>query len=331
MTVFTVDELWLDGWRGRAAVASDGSSCRLARPGDPHPEGHLEGTVFPGFRDSHVHLGLIDGTRLMAGGIAAVDDFGWSLDVARGWPGAAGLPIVTMAGQLLTAPGGYPTASGWAPPGAALEIDGPDAAAAAVDAQLEAGAGFIKVALNSDAGPVLSDDTLNAVVARAHERRVIVAAHAQGVGQAQRAFGSGVDRLAHTPWSERLSDELLSAMSHSTTWVSTLDIHGWGDYGDDFATASDNLRRFHAAGGRIRYGTDLGNGPLPLGVNKRELLSLERAGLDPDALAAAIAPAGASGLGRYLSHIPPDGRERSATWISSARLIDTQHIKEHLT
>lgn len=337
MTSFTVDELWLDGWRGRTTIVADSRGYRLARPGDPNPEGHLEGTAFPGFRDSHVHLGLVDGSQLLAGGIAAVDDFGWALDVARDWPGAEGLPHVTIAGQLLTAPGGYPTASGWAPPGAAYELDGPDTAAVAVDRQLEAGTGFIKVALNSDAGPVLADDTLKAVVARAHERGVIVAVHAQGIGQAQRAFDSGVDRLAHAPWSEHLSDELVTAMSGTMTWVSTLDIHGWGEYGNDFAIASDNLRRFHTAGGDIRYGTDLGNGPLPLGVNEREILALEHAGLDLEALVSAIAPSGsAGGFGRFLSHIPthsdePSAACLSAAWLSSGRLIDSQQIKEHLS
>ena len=45
--------------------------------------------------------------------------------------------------------------------------------------------------------------------------------------------------------------------------VSTLDIHGWGSDTPEIRTALDNLSRFHAAGGRVVYGTDLGNGPIP--------------------------------------------------------------------
>lgn len=343
---FIVDECWAGRWRGRTTLVADDEGFRLARRGDPKPDAHLPGTVLPGFRDAHVHLGLVDGAALLDGGIAVVADFGWDLEAARAWPGADGFPEVTIAGQLLTAPGGYPVTSGWAPPTACCEVAAPGDAPEAVDRQLEAGATFVKVALNSDAGPVLDDDTLAAIVARAHERGVVVAAHAQGVGQAARAFEAGIDVLAHAPWSERLGDDLLGAMAKATpgamakakpgamagtmSWVSTLDIHGWGTFDADFVVASDNVRRFHAAGGGIRYGTDLGNGPLPLGVNPRELLALEHAGLGLDALAAAIAPwPTAGGLGRRLSLIAAARDQGDAAWLATARLIDSENLKEH--
>lgn len=343
---FTVNDCWRDGWRGRTTIVADEGGFRPARRGDPEPEARLPGTVLPGYRDAHVHLGLIDGSELLAGGIAAVDDFGWSLDLARTWPTAPDLPGVTIAGQLLTAPGGYPTTSGWAPPDAACEVASAADAAAAVDRQLEAGAGFIKVALNADAGPVLDDHAVAAIVERAHARGVAVAAHTQGSGQAGRVFAAGVDLLAHAPWSERLGDDLLAAMAgRSMGWISTLDIHGWGSQDADFVVASDNVRRFAAVGGRIRYGTDLGNGPLPVGVNRCELLALEHAGLGLDALAAAIAPGepaprGAHprtgfSFGRHLSVIPadaaPDRDAEPAAWLSAGRLIDHARLKEHLT
>jgi imidazolonepropionase-like amidohydrolase len=60
--------------------------------------------------------------------------------------------------------------------------------------------------------------------------------------------------------------------------VGTLDIHA----GDPSALgiAIDNLRRFAAAGGRVRYGTDLGNGPIPPGIHVGEVRHLAEAGLD---------------------------------------------------
>ena len=279
-----------------------------------------------------MHLGLIDGAALLGGGIAVAHDFGWGLESARTWPTVTALPEVRIAGQLLTAPGGYPTASGWAPPDASREVAIPDDAPTAVDEQIDAGATFIKVALNSDAGPVFEDATLAAIVGHAHERHVAVAAHAQGAGQAARAFAAGVDLLAHAPWSERLPDDLIAAMAKAMSWVSTLDIHGWGRFSEDFAVANDNVRRFHAAGGRIRYGTDLGNGPLPVGVNERELLALEHAGLELDALAAAIAPAPAPGtLGQRISRITHPQQDDPAHWLATARLIDHDNLEEHLT
>ncbi len=238
----------------------------------------MTGTVLSGFLDAHVHLALIDPTVLAAAGIARVLDLGgWTPDEADG-----SFPETVWAGQFLTAPGGYPSRQPWAPVGSACEVATATDAAAAVDKQLAAGASVIKVTLNSDAGPVLPSDVLAAIVARAHERDVPVVAHAQGVGQAMRAFVCGVDALAHTPFSERLVDELVDAMAGRMTWISTLDIHGWGEHNDDFVRASDNLRRFHAHGGRVLYGTDLGNGPLPVGLNRREIEALVGVGLSPD-------------------------------------------------
>lgn len=331
-TVFIAKDCWLGGWRTLTRIAVDDAGFRLATGNDPEPIGTVAGTVMPGFRDSHVHLGLVDGTKLLDAGIAAVYDFGWDLDSARGWLNDESLPEVTIAGQLLTAPGGYPTASGWAPEDAALEVADANSAAAAVDAQLDAGAGFIKVALNSDVGPVFDDETLAAIVAHAHSRKVRVAAHAQGVGQAQRAFAAKVDRLAHAPWSERLPDSLIAEMTSAMSWVSTLDIHGWGNFTADFAVANDNVRRFHAAGGHIRYGTDMGNGPIPLGINHRELVALEHAGLDVDAMIGAIARPPALGqFGKYLSVITSDDRDVPADWIASARLISPHAIDGYLS
>jgi hypothetical protein len=356
-TVFTVDECWLGGWRGRSALVAGASGFRLATDADPAPSAHLAGTLLPGFRDAHVHLGLVDGGALVEAGIASVDDFGWDPEVARTWASDATLPEVRYAGRLLTAPGGYPTEAGWAPQAAIEPVASAARAAAAVDRQLEAGASFIKIALNSEAGPVLDDPTLHAIVGHAHACGVTVAAHAQGVGQAERAHAVGVDVLAHTPWSEPLDADLLASMARRQSWVSTLDVHGWGDYGPEFAVAQDNLRRFAALGGRVIYGTDLGNGSLPLGINPRELRALTDAGLGADALVAAIAgpapvrPGGAvgnaaaagenqkqgqkgkrnqkqgQGLGPRLSYIARDRTGDTAGWLASSSVITAETLE----
>jgi hypothetical protein len=53
-----------------------------------------------------------------------------------------------------------------------------------------------------------------------------------------------------------------------------------------------NLRGFLELGGVVRYGTDLGNGPLRLGVNPIEIRALQAAGLSPDAILAAMTTVG---------------------------------------
>jgi hypothetical protein len=238
----------------------------------------------PAFTDSHVHLGLVDAAALRANGIGRVLDLGWDPAIASGWRSAA----VDIAGPLLAAPGGYPLTSGWAPPEATHEVADAAAASRAIEALVRLGARVAKITLNAEAGPVWEDALLAGVVARAHAVGLPVVAHAQGRGQAERALEAGVDVLAHTPWSETLADPVLRRMAGSMAWISTLDIHGWGAYGDDFARAVGNLERFVAFGGTVHYGTDLGNGPLPVGLNRRELLALQGAGLSVPGLLAAL-------------------------------------------
>ena len=297
----------------------------------------MTGTVYPGFLDAHVHLALIDPSLLAAGGIGRVLDLGGPHPTTdAGGPG----PRATFAGQFLTAPGGYPARQDWTPAGSVREVTGAADAAAAVDGQLAAGAAVIKVTLNSAAGPVLPGDVVAAIVARAHERGVPVVAHAEGPGQARAAFDLGVDALAHTPFDELLDDDLIGAMAGRMTWISTLDIHGWGRRDPAFATASDNLRRFHTIGGQVLYGTDLGNGPLPVGLNRRELDALLACGLSPDDLLRALTidslgafPAALPrpGVGHPVTLIPGDrpGDARGFTaWLCTARVVPAAAARE---
>src|SRR5690606_30256941 len=223
----------------------------------------------------------------LAGGIATVIDCGWIPEVARTWLDDPRLPEVRIVGAFLTCPGGYPSDRAWAPEGSVREVTVTDASTA-VDEQLAHGAELIKVALNSTAGPVLDDATLHAIVARAHARGARVIAHTEGEGQAARAFAAEVDGLAHSPFSERLGDDLLRAMAHTLVWASTLDIHSYGERTPELEVALDNVRRFHAYGGVVRYGTDIGNGALPVGINPRELALLAEADLSPVAMINAV-------------------------------------------
>ncbi len=99
----------------------------------------------------------------------------------------------------------------------------------------------------------------------------------QGTGQAERAIGAGIDEFAHAPWTERLSDPVLEAAANTTRIVSTLDILSFGDITPELRTACENLVRFRAAGGEVVYGTDLGNGSIPAGIDVREALLLHEA------------------------------------------------------
>ena len=108
------------------------------------------------------------------------------------------------------------------------------------------------------------------------------------MGQAARALAAGVDEFAHCPWSERLPDEVIQRAATRMRIVSTLDIHSYGRDTPQLRVALDNLRRFVLAGGRVAYGTDLGNGPIPPGISQGEAAHLVAAGLDPEAILEAM-------------------------------------------
>jgi len=295
----------LDG--GRAAFAGGGKELgvRLAgetgpetisgQPAPPEPEDEIrtDGFLMPGVVDRHVHIGLSDPGAVVAGGVTAVRDLAWPADTifslaeASESPSFNG-PLIRCAGPMITSPGGYPTRSSWAPKGTGIEVRGPAEAAEAARSLLAQGAAVLKVALNADAGPTLTDEELLAVCEVAHEGEVIVTAHCQGRKQVHRAIGAGVDELAHCPWTERLPDELVRAMARRMRIVSTLDIHSYGKDTPEVLVALDNLRRFLSEGGTVAYGTDLGNGPIPAGIDVGEVWLLYRAGLSPENLLQAL-------------------------------------------
>lgn len=280
-----------------AAVVLEGSRIHYAGRAEraPQADESVEGDWFlmPAAVDHHVHIGLADAKAVLEGGVTAVRDLAWPAedifpraDISQGTDYEG--PAISACGPMLTAPGGYPTRAAWAPPGTGIEVQGPEEAATAVARLAEQDPAAIKVALNAEAGPVLTDTDLVAICGAAHERGLHVVAHVQGGGQAERALGAGVDELAHAPWTERLSDGVIEGLARSVRIVSTLDIHSYGEVTPALRTAVDNLFRFHHAGGTVLYGTDLGNGPIPAGIHLREAQHLSMARLSPEEILGAM-------------------------------------------
>ncbi|PJJ53392.1 hypothetical protein CLV56_2881 [Mumia flava] len=251
----------------------------------------LGGARLLGVVDHHVHAQLVDLAGMPEGGVVAVVDLGGRPESLRDLAARARdddrLPRVHYAGAFLTVPGGYPSTRTWCPPGAARIVRSAADAAEAVAEQVGLGSSCVKLALNADAGPVPEPVVVHAVVEAAHAHDVDVVAHVEGPTTVRSAADAGVDVLAHTPWTERVDDLLVARLASSgQRWISTLDIHRGIPVAR--ARALDNLRRFHAVGGRVLYGTDLGNGDLPVGRNDREVAALHEAGLDDAAVAAAL-------------------------------------------
>lgn len=312
-------------WAGRACgpsvlVIDDG----LVRAIEPAAAGAgaQRVTVMPGVVDRHVHLGLADRARLADSPVVEVHDLGWVPGEAiaiRACPprGVA----VTIAGPFHTAPGGYPSGRSWAPDRAVRAVVSARDARHAVAEAAAGGYDLLKIALHAQM-PLLGDEVLRALAAAAHDAGLPVGVHAEGAGQAVRAIDAGADLLAHAPWTERVPDEALARGARTMTWCSTLAIH---DGTEALAVATGNIRRFRELGGRVVYGTDMGNGPLPAGVNAREILALGSAGLAGDDLLAALtgAPAAPVPVSRLLMSarpLPVTAAETVA-WLADCRRL----------
>ena len=279
------------------------------------------GVVTGGFTDWHVHLHLIDPTALAGSPITRVHDLGGdpaslaqlaqtaqAASLAGTEPNPARPPEVLHAGAFLTPPGGYPSDRTWAPEATYREVTDSRDAAATVREMVTYGASAIKIASNREAGPVFSDEVFRAIVEAARAAGLPVVAHAEGPGEGLRAARLGATRLAHAPFSERLRHDELAELAATTEWCSTLDIHGWGEHTPEHEIAVSNVKAFVRLGGRLMYGTDMGNGPTPIGLNPRELASLATAGLTPEQQIAALTPGDPRSPNTTLMWVPRDDR-----------------------
>lgn len=256
-------------------------------------------TVVPGFIDAHVHIGFAAPHDVVSRGVTTVRDLGWPeraihTMIARSQHDV-GWPLILAAGPIFTAPGGYPTRAAWAPVGTGLEITSADHGRDEVRRCHDEGSCAIKVALEPAAGPVLPAATLAAIVGEAHAAGLKVTGHVNDVAHVRIGLDAGIDELAHMILSdEEMPGDLVEELvSRDVAMVPTLSI--WPRRRSRRAVS--NLRSFVAAGGRVLYGTDLGNsGPRP-GIDRTEVERMEAAGMSVDAIVRAATVEAAAWLG----------------------------------
>jgi imidazolonepropionase-like amidohydrolase len=262
-------------------------------------------TLLPGIVDAHVHLGFYPPEVVLTGGVTTVRDLGWPAERLaalreRAASRPAASPRLLAAGQIVTVPGGYPTRAAWAPPGTGRPVAGRAEAVRAVAELAAAGAAVIKVALDDRVGPTLPAPVLAAVVGAAGDHGLDVTAHVGTAAEAAKALGAGVGELAHWPFDHRpLPHALVDRLAESVVAVPTLHI-------DPSPARRAGVRRFVERGGRVLYGTDMGNQGPPPAVDTEELRLLVEAGLDQGrALAVATslvaAHLGLAGTGRVAA------------------------------
>lgn len=291
------------------------------------------GTLLPGLIDVHIHLGmgrqaqgepvpatLLQAARALAVGLTAVRDLGAAdhrvIEAARAIDagGAVG-PRIVAAGRPVALPGGYLS-------GIAVEVDHPEAVRAAVQAQIAAGAGVIKV-IASPVPPAgmtaprsFGLENLRAAAEVAHAAGLRITAHAHSLEGARDAVLAGFDCIEH---GYRLDAATIAEMASRHTWlVPTLvameasqspylkpgvpdaQAHRARERWEAAVAAA---RAAHRAGVRIATGTDA-PAIVPIDAIRREIcLLVEAAGLSPvEALRAATSAAA------ELAGIPNVGR-----------------------
>ncbi|MCB9742781.1 MAG: amidohydrolase family protein [Alphaproteobacteria bacterium] len=221
--------------------------------------------VTPAFIDSHVHLAYWQVAEELPGaGLAAAVD----LAAPQAWigQGAPGLEVL-WSGPMVTGVGGYPT-QGWGRDGYGLECADAEAAVAAVDLLVDAGARVIKLPLTGSGD--LPAQAMAAAASRAEARGVPSVSHALSDAEAQAARDAGVKVLAHTP-TGALQASTVAAWADGAV-ITTLSAFGGR------ATTVDNLAQLRAAGATVLYGTDLGNARVA-GISEDEIALMMQAGM----------------------------------------------------
>jgi imidazolonepropionase-like amidohydrolase len=269
----------------RGAVSYLGPTAYLPDVSGLPRLGGGESWVGPGITDAHVHLSFAPGDGLagvLRSGLVAVRDLGAPPPAAAHWRTGhrrptGERPVVAVAGPIVTAPGGYPSRS-WGNGGFASFVYSPANARQVVHGIAASGVDVVKIALEPGASnwPVPEPRVVRAAVEAAHDAGLAVVAHALSVEMVRRAVDAGVDELAHTP-TERLSEQLVERIAGAgVSVISTLQTFFSAGVG---RIAAENAADLHAAGVRLRYGTDLGNDGTRPGVDPRELDRLAAAGM----------------------------------------------------
>jgi imidazolonepropionase-like amidohydrolase len=332
------DVLVIDGRIARVA----GTGPEVKAPADAVKIDGRGKTLLPGLIDSHTHIfpGALE--QALAFGVTteldmfsdpkAAAELREEQDAGKGMDRAD----LRSSGILATAPHGHGTEYGFEIP----TLSSPAEAPAFVDARIAEGSDYIKIVYDDGSTygfhtPTLSKETLQAVIAAAHQRNRLAVVHIGSLSGARDAIAAGADGLAHL-FVDRMPDPEFGRFvaAHHAFAVPTLTVLesiAVGPSGAILAKdarvtpfvappllanlergfpaktgvtmhyegAEEAVRQLKAAGAPILAGSDAPNPGTAHGVSlHRELALLVKAGLTPvEALAAATAnPAHAFGL-----------------------------------
>ena len=264
-----------------------------------------DATVLPGFIELHAHLSYqnVPENTVLKHGITTIRDLGGP--VHKPYGGTGSLRVLT-SGPIITAPHGYPIVKLGATD-VAVAVSTPEEARQTVRNLIESGAAVIKIALEpgGEAGapwsshhghthhdqpdkahghahrqpahkashekpkwPLLSEETVKAIVDEAHKNNRKVSAHVAEVTGVEIAINAGIDEWAHIPCD--LIPELLlrQAVAQNVKIVSTIDTLS------KCAGVVSNAATWTALGGEFLYGAEIAHPDIPWGIDVQELMYL---------------------------------------------------------
>ncbi|MDD5322956.1 MAG: amidohydrolase family protein [Methylococcales bacterium] len=250
-------------------------------------------TILPGFIESHAHITVqnVRKDTVLEHGITTAQDTGGPLIAPEGGQGTL---LLLSVGPIIQATGGYPLNVFGGGDGGYDKIGYPvssvEQAQEVVQHLVDGGTTAIKIALEpgGETGapwmqphgdqpvpvtpwPMLSQDIVDAIVAKAHAlgKRVIV--HAGENTGFERALDAGVDEFAHIPCSAISENLLQRAAAQGVTFVTTIDTLSSCVDTTTHLGIHSNTMSLASKGAKFIYGSEVAHDNVPWGINGEEL------------------------------------------------------------
>ncbi|KAB8212102.1 hypothetical protein BDV34DRAFT_63552 [Aspergillus parasiticus] len=219
------------------------------------------GILLPGLIDSHIHLtGPENLARMAEFGVTTALDMGtWPIELLDSLRGRKGMTDIRGCGIPATAPGSVHSRIPSLPRDAllsnAIEAKG------FVANRVAEGADYIKVVADVP-GP--DQDTVNALVANAHQSDKLVVAHATNLRATHMSQIAGVDFITHAPLDGVMSEQDIQRMvENRCISIPTLTMMKKTALAKnmDFENARKTVAALHRAGVPVLAGTDANQAP----------------------------------------------------------------------
>lgn len=217
--------------------------------------------LLPGLIDSHIHLkGPENLAQMTQFGVTTALDMGtWPLELLNSLRGRKGMTDVRACGIAATAPGSVHSHIPGLPRDALLS--NASAAKRFVADRVAEGADYIKVVADVP-GP--DQETVDALVASAHQSDKLVVAHAISLVATHMSQIAGVDFITHAPLDGVMSEQDIQRMvDNNRISIPTLTMMKGTALAKnrDFENARKTVAALHRAGVPVLAGTDSNQAP----------------------------------------------------------------------